>query len=159
MSLLYDSHDSKSPEGARGSEPGWSKRTSAPWITGECKNLSVNALFPSFRNNLYPPFNFYTHYALAWNTPEYYSEVLLSRKTRKFMRFQKKGRVSWWTCFVLIILWIYLCILSECHSNRGMSICMTTGMRSRVGAPGRDSIHTPKHPPPHPQYWNILHTD
>lgn len=29
--------------------------------------------------------------------------------------------------FCFASLYIYLCILSECHSNRRMSICMTTG--------------------------------
>lgn len=56
-------------------------------------------------------------------------------------------------CRFFYFLFIYLCILSECHSNGRMSICMTTGLRSREGAPGRDSIHkqelarTPLHPP------------
>lgn len=53
--------------------------------------------------------------------------------------------------FYYYYLYFYLCILSECHSNGRMNICMTTGWGAE-GAPGSDSIHKQEPPPPPPPY-------
>lgn len=70
------------------------------------------------------------------------------KNPHEYMRYQKRDeRASGLVLrLVFIYIFIYLCILSGCHSNGRMSICMRTGWGAE-GAPGSDSIHKQELPP------------
>lgn len=167
MSLLYDSHDSRvQREHGAASEAGLNG-LQHPGSQGNVETFKLMSFFQPLPHIHYLPlpishrFICYTsRYAFAWTCLdlEVYpaSRLFVSIKKTTWIHEVPKGgeqasglvlcRFSFF-----LYLFLYLCILSECHSNGRMSICMTTGLRSREGAPGRDSIHKQElvPPPPH----------